>query len=391
MRESKSFSIKNLLLITLLFAGSFFGPFGGNMVFPMFKALKLEFGIDVLLLGLSVTLFMIPFCITQLFSGILSDVFYGRRVMITLGFLIYGIGAFIASISPSIWIFLLSRCIQGVGAALVIPSIMALVGDLFRREIRGKIMGGMAISTTLGGALGPLFGGFFSDINWRLGFTVLGVMSIAFTLLAPLAIPSISPSSTKFNFLKIVKESFLQPMVLTIGFLGFMLFYVRVGVYTYLADLLSLDPYNLSGGVIGSYFSLAGIGGLIAGFSAGYFTDKIGRLRTMIAGFSMLLIVLSAYVAPMWYQLLPFLLFFTGFSSTHVFTPLNTIAVEINPRYRATIASVYGFMRFLGYALGPMIAYPLYIYLSLNGVVLSAIAVIILSLTLSLAVRKTIS
>jgi ACDE family multidrug resistance protein len=371
--------------------GSFFGPFGGNMILPMFKVLKLDFGVNVLLLGLSITVFMVPFSITQLFSGILSDILYGRRVMVAGGFMTYGLGALIASISPSIWVFLLSRGVQGIGAALVIPSVMALVGDIFRREIRGKIMGGMAISTTLGGTLGPLFGGYFADLEWRFGFVIVGGMSFTLALLASSVLSHAGQRNDKGvrpDILKVIKENLMRSVVIVVGLLGFILFYARISVYTYLADLLTLEPYSLSGGIVGSYLSLAGLGGLAAGFVAGYLADRIGRKRAMLIGLSASLIVLGSYIMPIWYELLPFLLFLMGFSITHSFTPLNTIAIEIDPNYRATIASIYGSMRFLGYAFGPMLAYPLYAHFSLNGVIISSIAAIVIGLMLTLTVLR---
>lgn len=351
----------------------------------------MDFGVNVLLLGLSITVFMVPFSITQLFSGILSDILYGRRVMVAGGFMTYGLGALIASISPSIWVFLLSRGVQGIGAALVIPSVMALVGDIFRREIRGKIMGGMAISTTLGGTLGPLFGGYFADLEWRFGFVIVGGMSFTLALLASSVLSHAGQRNDKGvrpDILKVIKENLMRSVVIVVGLLGFILFYARISVYTYLADLLTLEPYSLSGGIVGSYLSLAGLGGLAAGFVAGYLADRIGRKRAMLIGLSASLIVLGSYIMPIWYELLPFLLFLMGFSITHSFTPLNTIAIEIDPNYRATIASIYGSMRFLGYAFGPMLAYPLYAHFSLNGVIISSIAAIVIGLMLTLTVLR---
>mgnify|MGYP000421498005 CR=1 FL=1 len=62
-------ALKNLSLTALLLLGTFFGPFGGNMIMPMFGVLKAEFSVDVLILGLSVTFFMIPFSICLLYTS----------------------------------------------------------------------------------------------------------------------------------------------------------------------------------------------------------------------------------------------------------------------------------------------------------------------------------
>ena len=96
------------LFFALLLIASFLGPFGGNMILPMFRVLKHDFAVNVFLLGLSITLFMVPFAVTQLFSGLLSELFYGKRKVIVSGFIIACLGFLLAVFSFNIWVFLAS-------------------------------------------------------------------------------------------------------------------------------------------------------------------------------------------------------------------------------------------------------------------------------------------
>ncbi len=382
------------LIITIILLANFLGPFSGNMILPMFNVLKLEFNVEVFMLGLSVAVFMVPFSITQLFSGVLSDLFYGRKNIIVGGSILSCLGFLLAAFSPTIWIFLVARVIQGVGAAFIAPIAMAMVGDFFSKEIRGKIMGGVAVSTTLGATLGPLIGGFFANFDWRLGFIALALATALTTLFAFIVIPSnqkqpVIGRSGEGEALKILWEVLTRKEVLGVGLLGFILFFIRISVYTYLSDILTLKPYNLPSHIIGGLLALAGFGGLVAGLISGYLTDKIGRRKTAILGFLMVLIVLCFYLTVGWYMILPFLLFAMGFSITTAFTPINTMAVEVYPKYRAATTSIYGSMRFLGYALGPILAYPLYVVGLIGGIAILSIGTTIFGLLLLLKLKPT--
>lgn len=375
---------RRVVFIVLLSLATFLGPFGGNMILPMFKVLKSDFNVNILYLGASITVYMLPFSIVQFFSGVLSDVLFGRRVLIVSGFLAYSLGSLMASTSPNIWLFLVGRACQGVGNALVAPIVLALVGDLFETNIRGRIMGVAAIATTLGTSFGPIFGGYIAEVNWRLAFILTSVISVSLAVAFSLILPPLRGGGAKSlsNVLETLKYNLTNLKVLLIGFVGFSLFFSRISIFTYLSEILSSKPYSLSEGEIGNLLSLAGFGGLASGLASGYLTDKLGRRETVILGLSLLAPIFGLYASASWHAILPLILFSQGFLATTAFTSLNTIAVEVNPRSRATVTSIYGSMRFLGYALGPLLVFPVYSAFSLGGVATVALTLMILASTL---------
>lgn len=158
-------------------------------------------------------------------------------------------------------------------------------------------------------------------------------------------------------------------------------------MFTYLSETLSLNPYLLSESKIGGLLSLAGFGGIISGFISGLLTDKLGRKPTVILGLTLLAPVFGFYALNYWYSMLPLLLFLQGFLITTAFTSLNTLAVEINPKSRATITSIYGSMRFLGYALGPILSFPVYSTFSLGGIALMSSLLIIVGSALIVCIK----
>ncbi len=140
--------------------------------------------------------------------------------------------------------------------------------------------------------------------------------------------------------LTLLSSSIVDLEVLVLSFMGFTAFFVRIGVFTYLSDILTLPPYEYGNDVIAGYLSLSGLGGLLAGEIAGYLTDKVGRWRTALMGFATLALVLAAFMSDHWIDYLAILLLFQGIFSTTATTALNTMIMEVDPARRATASPI---------------------------------------------------
>lgn len=132
-------SSKNLLI--LLYLSVFLGPFGGNTVLALIPSLERFFNTDISFIAAAITLYMIPFAFFQLFSGAISDI-YGRRHVIIFGLFTFSLASLFCAFSNKIGLFLGARALQGLGSAFISPIIMAIIGDIFPYEKRGRIMGG---------------------------------------------------------------------------------------------------------------------------------------------------------------------------------------------------------------------------------------------------------
>ncbi|MET1128258.1 MAG: MFS transporter [Thermoproteota archaeon] len=372
----------------------FIGPFGGNMVLPMFGALRRELGANTLLLGLTVTAYMVPFGIAQLFSGAVSDIAYGRRTTITAGLAAYGAGALGSALAPSMGVLLAFRALQGAGNAFTTPIAMAAAGDIFPREVRGRVMGILSLAATLGVALGPAAGGLLSAVSWRLGFGLLAALAAAAALLVRATLPEAEHgkfAARRAGVSYAVRRALAHRGVLAVGLAGFLVFAARTGLVTYLSDLLTLPPYNLSEPEVGGLLTLVGIGGLAAGPAWGFLADKVGRRTALLFGVTIQLPLLAAFSTSSWYSLLPVLLLTYGFTVAAVGTALSTLAVEVLPELRGTATSIYGSFRFLGYAAAPPLFYPAYAAHSISGVSLQALAAILTAGFLYLALGRSTS
>lgn len=125
-----------------------------------------------------------------LIAGSLSDTF-GRIRILRAGLLIFGAASLACAVAPSALVLIVARGIQGAGAALLVPSSLALITSTFRGPAQGKAIGSWTAWTGTAFLAGPLIGGILVDYgNWRLIFAI-NVIPIAATLflLKGLAIP----------------------------------------------------------------------------------------------------------------------------------------------------------------------------------------------------------
>jgi EmrB/QacA subfamily drug resistance transporter len=109
----------------------------------------------------------------------------GRKRAFAIGCVVYGSGSFTTSIAPSLPVLLFGwSFLEGVGAALIMPAIVALVAGNFATERRPAAYGLVAAAGAVAVAVGPLIGGFCTTyFSWRWVFAGEVVVVVAILLL----------------------------------------------------------------------------------------------------------------------------------------------------------------------------------------------------------------
>ena len=124
-----------------------------------------------------------------LVGGSLGDVF-GRRRVFALGVSGFGAASLICAIAPNAPLLIAARALQGIAAALLVPSNLALIMDNFSQRQRAAAIGTWTAWTGIATVAGPLLGGLLIQVaSWRWVFVINGPIVLVILWLAR-SIPS---------------------------------------------------------------------------------------------------------------------------------------------------------------------------------------------------------
>ncbi|MPY35803.1 MFS transporter [Streptomyces adustus] len=130
-----------------------------------------DFDTEVTAIQAVITLYALVMAAFMIVGGRLGDIL-GRRRLFFAGLTVYAVGSALTAVAPSLWLLALGwSVIEGLGAALVLPAMAALVAENYRgpeRAVAYGVIGGLAGA---GIAVGPLLGGWVTTyLTWRLVF-----------------------------------------------------------------------------------------------------------------------------------------------------------------------------------------------------------------------------
>ncbi len=140
-----------------------------NIALPtMMKDLSADFSVIswvVMIYLMTVTSFLLCF-------GRLSDIF-GRRKVYATGLVVFALGSLCCALSKTAGLLILSRSVQGLGAAMIMACSAALIADTFDASERGKAMGAIGTIVAAGLTAGPALGGLLLTwFSWRFIFFI---------------------------------------------------------------------------------------------------------------------------------------------------------------------------------------------------------------------------
>ena len=119
-----------------------------------------------------VTIYLLTSTVTVPIYGKLSDL-YGRKPILMFGITVFLAGSALSGLSQEMWQLILFRGIQGLGAGVLFPIALAVIGDLFSPAERGKYQGFFGLVFGLAFLLGPGLGGLLTDtFSWHAIFYV---------------------------------------------------------------------------------------------------------------------------------------------------------------------------------------------------------------------------
>ncbi len=127
--------------------------------------------------------YLLPLSALLLLGGAAGDR-YGRRRLLISGIGLFAAASLACTLAPTLGILLAGRLAQGVGAAMLMPNSLAILGQTFTGEAKGRAIGVWAATSAVAGAVGPVIGGWLIDLgSWRAIFLLnLPLATIAIAL-----------------------------------------------------------------------------------------------------------------------------------------------------------------------------------------------------------------
>lgn len=183
--EHDSERIKRSALIVTT-TSSFITPLALATIPVALPTIGKVFNLDVIVLSwiatayiLSASVFLVPF-------GKIADI-YGRKKVFLTGTLIFTLSSFMLGISNGIVMLIIFRVLQGIGAAMLFGTSIAILSSVYPPGERGKALGINVAGVYLGLSIGPFLGGVLTQhVGWRSVFLFncpLGILIIFLTVL----------------------------------------------------------------------------------------------------------------------------------------------------------------------------------------------------------------
>ncbi|MFC6182121.1 MFS transporter [Lactiplantibacillus daowaiensis] len=380
--------VKTKLLVGSLFLIVFIIGADSFIIAPLLPAIEQSFQITVNQAALAVAIYAVCYSFGAPLFGPLGDR-YPRKQLLLLGISIFLVGSVLCAVAPTIIIFDSCRVLAGLGAALTLPNVWALIGQRFQGPQLNLVMGITMSALSLSIAIGvPLGTGVAQLANWHWAFG----MSAGLTLLALIgiwwgvpAVPVSDKRPTHYlgNYRAVWQSARTRwtLMVTLIWMTGFYLVYTFLGTY-------ATRQFHLTTLQVGELFSLYGFSNFIASFLSGWLVHRLGTGPAVcwFGGLSAILVAGMA-VGRLNLIVLSGLLMLLALAQGLGVTALNTMVVTLLPTQRSTVTAFNSSFLYLGLTISASFGSLLYTTIGFGGVCISAAIALGLATGLANVVR----
>ena len=173
-----------LILMTLC-AGQFLMMLDSSVMNVSIATVAKDVGTTVTGIQTAITLYTLVMASFMITGGKIGQII-GRKRAFAIGCVIYGCGSMTTALAPNLPVLLIGWSgLEGLGAALILPAIVALVAANFGRAERPRAYGLVTAAAAVAVAVGPIVGGFFTTyLSWRYVFAGEVLIVLAILVLA---------------------------------------------------------------------------------------------------------------------------------------------------------------------------------------------------------------
>lgn len=270
--------------LSIVYAASVALMMGVNFIQPALPALTEPFQVSDAQLSWIMTVFTAPAILLSPIFGVIADL-YGRRLLLALGLIAFGIFGTAMAFAPTFGWLLFFRTLQGVGFSAVIPLTIVLIGDLLDgdNEISGQ--GLKVFLDRIGYLIFPPLGGLLAMIAWYWPF-VFYFLTIPVGMAAWLWMPETKGKSNGGTaaYLGDILRLTRHPRLLIAFSAGFLRFFLDYGFLTYF-PLFLVRTHGISTATAGLLYVFFSVGAMVTSSQAGRIAAGRDKANILFAAF----------------------------------------------------------------------------------------------------------
>lgn len=272
----------NTRVITTLYVSTFSAMLGSAIVVPFLPIYAESMGASGIWLGMIFAAFHISRTILMPAVGRLSDR-KGRKVFIASGLFIYTVASLGYVWSSTLQELAVVRIVQGCGSAMIIPLVMAYVGELSPEDRIGAVMGMLGMFQFAAIGFGPLMGGVIADyFSMDASFLAMGGFSLVSLMMVIFFVPELDIYKKKKIEVPLIRSVESNQMRGLVSF-RFSNAFARALFLTFVPVLAGLR-LGMSLSQIGVLVASQPIAASVFQPVFGRLADKFGRKKLVAAG-----------------------------------------------------------------------------------------------------------
>ncbi|MEK5080681.1 MFS transporter [Solibacillus sp. FSL W7-1436] len=351
-------------ILYLLMFNMFITMGGIGMIVPVMPAYLEVFGARGQIYGFLIATFSLSQFIFSPIIGNYSDR-YSRKNIIITGLIIYGIAQVLFGYTDDLWVLFVSRFMSGIGAAFIMPTILAYVGDITPLEDRGKGMSLVGAAISLGFTIGPGIGGGLAEINLDLPFYFAGMIAFMTAIVTFYMLPQQKERAASLT--QSPRDNIFKQLILSVK-LPYFVFLVVVFTFSFgIANIqatMSLflnDKFNYSPFLISTILVVSGVAGVIIQlFIINKLFARFGEVKIIMVNLMLAAVTLYLLIYVSGYFVILTVASLNAIAATLIRPAVNTIISKMAGDGQGFAAGVNNAYMSLGNMIGPICAGVLY-------------------------------
>nr|WP_106779565.1 multidrug effflux MFS transporter [Lysinibacillus timonensis] len=353
--KNNDINSKRMKLAAILGSLAAFAPLTIDMYLPALPLIAEELSTSQSFVQLSLTFFLVGLALGQLWIGPMSDS-KGRRKPLLIGLIIYSIASILCAFSPTIWIFIFLRFVQGLSGAAGIVLSRAIVRDLYSGSEMTKFFSLLALVNGIAPILAPILGGvILLFAPWKAVFIILSFVGLAMFFVVLFYLPESRPVENRTAGGIVQTAKTFKRLFLDRSFIGnaLSLAFVFTMMFAYISgsSFVLQNVYEVTPQVYSLIFALNGLGIVIAAQVTGRLAGKFGELKFLVIGITMaflgasILLVMLLFQASLVLILLP--LFIAISSMGIVSTTGQSLALQNQGKIAGSASALIGVLQYV--------------------------------------------